>query len=72
MRHIKTIKTTADDVAVVREIMNAAHDYAFRILGERPELIEEPLPNGGMRFVSKWADGEETNECVVNPIENLN
>lgn len=56
-----------------RTIMRRAAQDAARILKEPvPELVETKLPHGGLRIVVRWPDGEETNECVVNPILQAN
>lgn len=56
-------------VEQARAMMRAAARDAARILNEpEPILVETPLPHGGLRIVVRWPDGEETNECVVQPL----
>ena len=62
------IKTFEDSVRMARQIMMAAGNDAARILGlPPPSLREEKTLKGGVRFVTVWLDGAETNECVVEP-----
>lgn len=53
-------------VGVARKIMQDATSQTAFIMGDHPPLlIEKTLPDGSIRIVCRWADGSETNECVI-------
>ena len=63
------IVTFEQCLETAREIMTKAGNDAARMLGEAPpKLVETKLLDGSVRIVTEWPDGEQSNECVVQPI----
>lgn len=63
-------KTLAEAVALAREVLTNASKESARLLREPPpEIRESNMPDGTVRLVVVWPDGEETNECIVTAPE---
>ena len=65
----RKIETFEDSVALAREIMTRAGNDAARILRTKPPKLREEKTLTGVRIVTVWPDGAETNECVVQRID---
>jgi len=62
-------QTFEEAIALGRIILLAACANAGKILGTVPPIIREELTLTGWRAVVVWPDGEETNECVIQRID---
>lgn len=66
----RKIETFEDSIVLAREIMMEGGKAAAKQLGIAPPTLREEKTLTGLRLVVVWPDGAETNECVIDRIDN--